>query len=151
MGGAYGSLSRRSATTAGVYVHSERRVALIGAGVGIAPLRALAEGLDYNPGDAVLLHRFTDRPLFEHELLTLARERGLELLWLPGSRRSPDSWLGKGSGLVDDLSALTFWVPDIADRDVYVCGPVAWTDTVRRVTEAAGVPPEQFHVESFRW
>ena len=40
------------------------KVALIGAGVGITPLRALAEGLDYAPGEAVLVHRYADQPLF---------------------------------------------------------------------------------------
>ncbi len=141
--GPYGRLTARART--------RRRVALIGAGVGVAPLRALAEGFDYAPGEVVLLHRFTDRPLYEHELRTLARERGLEVLWLPGHRRSDDSWLGEGVGAVDDLTALGYWVPDIVDRDVYVCGPEAWTVTVRRLTEVAGLASDHLHVESFRW
>jgi ferredoxin-NADP reductase len=126
-------------------------VALIGAGVGITPLRALAEGLRYAPGDAVLLYRFTGRPLFAQEISILARERGLEVIWLPGRRRAPDSWLGDGIGNADDLSALTYWVPDIADRDVYVCGPEEWADDVRRTTSAAGLPGDRFHAESFGW
>ena len=141
--GPYGRLSGRART--------RPRVALVGAGVGVAPLRALAEGLDYAPGEAVLLHRFTDRPLFERELDTLARERGLRVLWLPGHRRSGDSWLGRGVGEADDVTALQYWVPDIAEHDVYVCGPEAWTDTVQRVAVAAGVPSEQLHIENFRW
>jgi predicted ferric reductase len=141
--GPYGRLSARART--------RRRVALIGAGVGITPLRALAEGLDYAPGEAVLMQRFTDQPLFADELRTLARERGLQLLWLPGRRRSADSWLGDGIGPADDLTALTYWVPDIAERDVYICGPEAWTDAVRRTAEAAGVRPAQVHIEKFRW
>ena len=51
--GPYGRLSARART--------RHKVALIGAGVGITPLRALAEGLDYLPGDAVLLQRYTSR------------------------------------------------------------------------------------------
>jgi predicted ferric reductase len=141
--GPYGRLSDRART--------RRRVALIGAGVGVAPLRALAEGLDYGPGEAVLMQRFTDRPLFEHELHTLAQERGLQLLWLPGHRRSGDSWLGDRVGPADDLTALTYWVPDIAERDVFVCGPEQWTGAVRRVAEAAGVPSDRLHIENFRW
>jgi ferredoxin-NADP reductase len=141
--GPYGRLSGRART--------RRRVAFIGAGVGITPLRALAEGLDYRPGEAVLLHRFTDRPLFDRELAQLVRERGLQVIMLPGHRRAPNSWLGAGIGPSDDLTALTYWVPDIAERDVYVCGPEAWAQDVRRTTEAAGLPPERFHVESFGW
>ena len=53
--GPFGRLTDRART--------HDRIALIGAGVGVTPLRALAEGLDYAPGDAILLHRFRDRPL----------------------------------------------------------------------------------------
>jgi predicted ferric reductase len=141
--GPYGRLSPRART--------RRKVALIGAGVGITPLRALAEGLDYRPGEAVLLHRYTDRPLFRRELDVLSRERGLEVLWLPGRRRGPDSWLGAGVGPADDVAALRHWVPDIAERDVFVCGPEAWAESVRRTTEAAGLTPDHFHLETFRW
>ena len=141
--GPYGRLSARART--------RQKVALVAAGVGITPLRALAEELDYAPGDAVLLYRFTDRPLFEGELAALARERGLQAIWLPGHRRAPDSWLGDGVGGADDRTALTFRVPDIAERDVYVCGPEGWAEDVRRTTSAAGLPADHFHVESFGW
>ena len=141
--GPYGRLSARART--------RRKVALVGAGVGITPLRALAEGLDYRPGEAVLLQRFAGEPLFARELELLARERGLQVLWLPGRRRAHDSWLGDGVGRADDVSALRFWVPDIAERDVYVCGPEEWSATVRRTAEAAGVHPDQIHVENFGW
>ncbi|HEV7212207.1 MAG TPA: ferredoxin reductase family protein [Blastococcus sp.] len=141
--GPYGRLSPRART--------QRKVALIGAGVGITPLRALAEGLEYGRGDAVLLYRFTHRPLFEQEFRALERERGLQVRWLPGHRRSPRSWLGPGSGRASDAAVLRHWVPDIAARDVYVCGPEAWIEDVRRSAEVAGVPASRFHVESFGW
>ncbi|WP_199583112.1 ferredoxin reductase family protein [Blastococcus sp. TF02-09] len=141
--GPYGRLSARA--------RSRPKVAFLAAGVGVTPLRALAEELPYAPGDAVLLYRFRDRPLFADELTALARQRGLQVLWLPGPRRAPDSWLGAGVGDADDRTLLTAWVPDLADRDVYVCGPEAWADEVRRTTSAAGVPADRVHVESFGW
>jgi len=146
--GPYGRLSPRART--------RRKIALIGAGVGVTPIRALAEGLAYAPGDAVLLHRFTEQPLFERELEVLGRERGLRVVNVPGRRRAPDSWLGSSwaraeAEHVDDLTALLHWVPDIAERDVYVCGPEPWVASVRRSTAAAGVPAEQLHVEKFGW
>ena len=130
---------------------SRRKVALIGAGVGITPLRALAEGLDYEPGDVTLIQRFGDHPLFARELDVLIEERGLDVVWTGGKRRAPDSWIGDAAEGADDASALRHWVPDIAERDVYVCGPVDWAESVRRSTRALGVPPENVHLEIFQW
>ena len=141
--GPYGRLGDRART--------RDKLAFIGAGVGITPLRALAEGLDYRPGEAVLLQRYRDEPLMSDELQDLATRRGLELLWLPGRRRSQDSWLGPHAGAADDRTSLAFWAPDITERDVYVCGPTAWTDQVLRSLAAVGVPPEQIHLETFSW
>jgi ferredoxin-NADP reductase len=124
---------------------------MIGAGVGITPLRALAEALDHRPGEAVLLQRFTREPLFTEELSVLAAERGLDVLYLPGRRRFEGSWLGDGMGPVSDLAALTYWVPDIAERDVYVCGPTTWTDLVRATLTDAGLPQDRLHLETFVW
>jgi ferredoxin-NADP reductase len=141
--GPYGRLSSRART--------RRKVALLGAGVGITPLRALAEGLDYARGDAVLIQRFDKQPLFDHELRVLAEERGLELVRLPGSRRSPDSWLGGGFERLDDAQALRSLVPDLVERDVFLCGPEAWIESVRRAATAVGIAPSQVHVERFGW
>ena len=81
----------------------------------------------------------------------LARERGLRVSDCPaaGGRRTPGS--GDGVGAADDLTALTYWVPDIAERDVYVCGPEAWAEDVRRTPRPPACPPSSFHVESFGW
>ena len=145
--GPYGRLSARART--------RRKVALIGAGVGVTPLRALAEGLHYRPGEVVMLQRFHDEPLFTHELAALMRDRGLQVFHLPGRRRAADSWIGDGvPGLprdVDDARLLRHWVRDIAERDVYVCGPEPWSRLVERDLESLGLPPAQIHLESFAW
>src|SRR3954451_943096 len=145
--GPYGRLSTPPRT--------RRKVALIGAGVGITPLRALAEGLSYAHGEAILVERFTRQPLFARELDRLSRERGMQVVRLAGRRRRPDSWLGDAMGEdmggVDDLGALRHWVPDVAERDVYLCGPEPWTALVRRTLLAAGLPPAQIHLETFAW
>lgn len=141
--GPHGRLSARART--------RRGVVLVGAGVGITPLRALAEGLTYAPGEAVVLHRFREQPLFAGEFAALARDRGLRVVDLPGPRRSSGSWLGVGTPPLDDAAALRHLVPDIADRDVFVCGPAAWAGDVRRAATAAGVPDQRIHVEDFGW
>ncbi|MCW0213392.1 MAG: oxidoreductase [Pseudonocardia sp.] len=143
--GPHGRLTERPRT--------REKLAFLGAGVGVTPLRALAEALPYAPGDAVLLQRSTRRPLFGRELAVLHAERGLQVHWLPGHRRGPDSWFGDTPDTpdLDDLTLLRRRVPDIAERDVYLCGPVAWTDSVRRTLTAAGVPDSRVHLENFSW
>jgi predicted ferric reductase len=131
--GPYGRLSAR--------VRSRRKVALIGAGVGITPLRALAEGLAYGPGEAVLVHRYATEPLFSRELDVLAAERGLVVVDVPGHRG--DAGTGPATLLAQ--------VPDLAERDVFVCGPDGWAREVGGVALAAGLPAQHLHVESFRW
>ena len=140
--GPYGRLGERART--------RPKVLLMGAGVGITPIRALAEGLAYAPGDAVLLQRSTSEPLFEAELAALAQERGLTAWSLPGRRTREGSVLGPQAGS-DELTALLRWVPDVAERDVFLCGPTAWTDGVEELLAAAGVPEDRVHTESFGW
>ncbi len=107
--------------------------------------------MPYAPGDAVLLYRYLGRPLFDAELRELAGRRGLHVVLLPGHRRADGSWLGAGAGPLSDRDALLAWVPDIAARDLYVCGPDGWAADVRRAAAAAGVPADGIHVESFGW
>ncbi|MFL6105998.1 MAG: ferric reductase-like transmembrane domain-containing protein [Marmoricola sp.] len=141
--GPYGRLSPRSRT--------RPKLAFIGAGVGSTPLRALAEGTDYAPGDAIYLERFTVAPLFAAELDTIAAARGLRVLRLPGPRRAAGSWLPAAVGRADDLTALRHWIPDVADRDVYVCGPEPWAALVNRTLVDAGVSGDRIHLETFAW
>lgn len=94
---------------------------------------------------------YTDHPLYQHELELLQQRRGLQVIWLPGRRRAHDSWLGSGVGRARDVDALHHWVPDLAQRDVYICGPEAWTSLVKQTALALGTPEAQIHVENFRW
>ncbi len=89
-------------------------------------------------------------PLFERELAVIAAERGLKVVNVPGRRRA-SSWLSDRAPKMSDLAALKSWVPDLAHRDVYVCGPEPWSDSVRRTAFAGGVPAANIHVESFGW
>jgi ferredoxin-NADP reductase len=86
-----------------------------------------------------------------HEFEALGRERGLTVIDLPGRRRAPGSWLGPYLWKYTDEAVLRSWVPDIADRDVYICGPTDWTASVQRCAEAAGTPRDRIHIEIFEW
>lgn len=136
---------------------SHRRVALLAAGIGITPVRALAEELtsEYHsrPGEITLVYRAdrADQLALADELRQLARETGLVLHLLVGPPVT-GSWLPRevSAGRTDG-QALASVVPDIDRHDVYVCGPERWMDLVHRSLAEAGVPRGQIHDERFVW
>lgn len=144
--GPYGGLTARR--------RARPRLLLVAAGIGITPLRALVEDAPYAPGAATLLYRYSrpEHAVFAEELRGLASERGVRLVFLPGPRRAADSWLPVAAGLpADDTEALRALVPDLADRDVYLCGPPAWIGAVERAARRGGVRRDRVHTEEFSW
>lgn len=115
------------------------------------PLRALAEELAQAPGDVVVVHRVRSRSeaLFRAEFEQLERTRGLRSVVLPGARAGT-SWAPIGFGR-DGAAALRAIVADVAEREVYVCGPDAWMDAALDAARRAGVPDERLHAERFSW
>jgi predicted ferric reductase len=111
---------------------------LIAGGVGVTPIRALLEDLH---GHAVVIYRVsTDRDaVLYDELRELALAKGAELHLVSGPP-VPDRLAPQ------ELSRL---VPDVADRDVYVCGPPGMTSAVLRGLRELGVPKPQIHFERF--
>ncbi len=122
-----------------------RRVALIAGGIGITPLRALLEELPAQPGDLTLIYRVVNRDevVLGEELERIARARGAELHYVVGDHRdaAADSLLR-----AEHLREL---VPDIAQREVFVCGPAAMIEHARDGLRAAGVPARNVHSERF--
>ena len=53
--------------------------------------------------------------------------------------------------LDDDAQVLKNLVPDIAHRDIYVCGPPTWITAVRKAARAAGAHRDSVHTEEFAW
>jgi ferredoxin-NADP reductase len=144
--GPYGRLTADARTNPG------RPVVLLGAGVGVTPLRALLEEIDA-PGRTTLVvrARTMNDVLFGPELDELARARNIRIVTLPGRRARPGSWLPRQYAGLDDATALRRLAPDIAVAEVYICGPVAWAESVTAAARAAGVPARRIHEERFSW
>ena len=127
---------------------TRQRVLLIAGGIGITPMRALLEALPARPGDLTLLYRVRQETdiVFRTELEALARIRGAEVQYLPGRRQPPPSG-------IDPLgpAGLQALVPDVRDRDVYVCGPIAMMEHVESSLRRLGLPSRQLHVERFAY
>lgn len=124
------------------------RVVMVGAGIGIAPIRALLESTDFEPGDgAVILRASTPEELYLlDEVVALCDAKGASLTLLCG-RRAGQEWVP-----VSDADAtLADFVPWVEEADLYVCGPTPWMEAVLVDARACGIPEAQVHDEKFAW
>jgi predicted ferric reductase len=127
---------------------TRRKVTLIAGGIGVTPLRALVEALPGKPGDLTLLYRARHQKhvIFRKELDTLAERRGVRIHYLIGRRGSID--LPYDPLDVDGIERL---VPDIANHDVYICGPNEMMDRLTENLLDLGVPLGRIHAERFAY
>lgn len=134
--GPYGAFTARR--------RAAHRTLLIGAGAGITPLRTLFETLPGRGGDVILLYRATrpeDLALYR-EMERIARHRGFGLYPLVGPR-------DQAAGDPLAAPALLRLVPDLAARDVYLCGPPGMAAATTAALRTAGVPATRIHTEAF--
>ncbi|MEV7002807.1 ferredoxin reductase family protein [Streptomyces sp. NPDC093982] len=132
--GPYGAFTSLHRTRPGVL--------LIAGGVGITPVRAMLE--EQTTGDVVVLYRVrseADAVLLD-EVRHLVALRGGRLQLLTGRT-------GEGGVPPFDPGSLYRLVPDITERDVYVCGPSAMTRAVLSGLRDLQVPARQVHAERF--
>jgi predicted ferric reductase len=127
----------------GAFTHSPRspeRVALFGAGIGVTPLRALLEDLPASV-DVVVVRRAStaDGLVLRPEIAELVEARGGRLYELTGPRDTVRL----------DARALKEMVPDIASRDLYICGPEGFADAIVSAAATLGMATEQIHREGF--
>ncbi|HVW32786.1 MAG TPA: ferredoxin reductase family protein [Acidimicrobiia bacterium] len=133
--GPYGAFTGRRRT--------RRRVLLVAGGIGVAPLLPLFDTLPAGPGDLTLLYRTSRREdaVLRDELEEIATRRGARVLYRHGPRTEPPDPFSPES--------LRSLLPDIAEHDVFLCGPPGMVEQARQSLRAAGVPARQIHHEAF--
>ena len=125
------------------------KVLLIAGGIGITPIRPLAEEMAADGFNVRVLYRAHSEGdiVFKKELDALSAQEDLVrvdylLTTVGGRRQSRDAWFSP--------SSLAGLVPDIFDRVVYVCGPAGMMAVVRSSLEALRIPTDQIRTEVFR-
>lgn len=120
------------------------KAVLVAGGIGITPLRALFEELAGSV-DVVLLYRAVSKRdlALRGELEAIAETPGATLHLLPGDHRRRE-----GAKLLDPESLCSL-VPDIAERDVFLCGPQEMMSHACASLAKLGVHEDQVHSERF--
>jgi ferredoxin-NADP reductase len=96
-------------------------------------------------GDVIVLYRVMrdEDIIFRDELESIAHERHIDLRFVVGDHETDE-----GRDLLSPAH-LRVLVPDIAEREVYVCGPPAMTNAIRDNVRHAHVPARFIHAERF--
>ncbi|KSV64558.1 ferredoxin [Sinorhizobium sp. Sb3] len=87
--------------------------------------------------------------IFQQELLHLSTRLGsrLSLSIIPAALSPGIPWHG-ATGRVD-ARLFQSHVPDLTEREVFVCGPPGYMEAVKSVLTSLGLPPDRYHEEAF--
>lgn len=130
--GPYGAFTR----------HAQQRpkALLIAAGIGVTALRSLLEDLPKGSAPVVVLRASRPEDLvLRREIADLVRHRRGRLHELVGSREE---------ARLDERS-LPRLVPDLDQRDLYVCGPEGFVAGMVHLAKGLGLPDDAVHHEAF--
>ena len=130
--GPYGAFTR--------HAQQRRGVLLVAAGIGVTALRALLEDLPPRSAPVVILRAGREEDLvFRDEVAELVRNRRGRLHELVGSREQ--------AAITERL--ISRLVPDLGQRDVFVCGPEGFVAGIVELMRYLEVPGEAIHHEAF--
>jgi predicted ferric reductase len=118
---------------------------MIGGGIGITPLRALAESLGSQGKDVTLI--YSARTKADLALFTELKALPIKLVALTGDAEQADAPLIQKGMLTPEL--LKQLVADLCDRDVYLCGPPPMMRALSTTLAGFGVHESQIHYERF--
>ena len=127
-------------------VATANKCLFIAGGVGITPIRSLAEEALGRGIDCILLdaNRTPDDVVLEAEVEALA-QKGLKTTLVYS--HPPKGYKGI-TGYVD-IERITKLVPDYQERDIYLCGPAAMMTGIITSLHEAGFKAQQLHYERF--
>ena len=122
------------------YAQQRPRALLVAAGIGVTALRSLLEDMPRNAAPVVLLRGTRPEDLvLRKEVADLVRYRRGRLHELVGTREQA----------VLDERSLPRLVPDLHQRDIYVCGPEGFVTAIVDLAARLGIPAEAVHHEAY--
>jgi predicted ferric reductase len=124
---------------------TKQKVLLIAGGIGITPLRSLAEELAGNTDLTLIYSAKTkaDAVLLD-ELLEIQSKRKFRLIQIYDAEQVAGAEFGRL-----DKSKLQTLVPNVSEYDVFLCGPPGMMSALKTSLTELGLPNKQLHWERF--
>ena len=126
------------------------KVAFIAGGVGITPLMSMLRSLVAKqwPGriDLIYAVKTSDDIVFAQELERMRKENNNLGVYITVTS-SDEAWQGARGRLTKEW--VQSIVPDIAEREVRICGPIAMATSTQQLLRAMGTPAHRIDIESF--
>ncbi|GAA1547486.1 hybrid-cluster NAD(P)-dependent oxidoreductase [Brevibacterium picturae] len=122
-------------------------------GSGISPIMSMVRSLlarpSGTPTDIVLIHNAAtpDDIIFRPELEQLAEVPGVSVVTMCSRDSTAEVWAGRRGRITRETLAEV--VPELRDREIFVCGPGDYMATVRLILDELGVLGSRVHEESF--
>lgn len=122
------------------------KVLLIAGGIGITPLRSIFEEMLDQEKDVVLLYgnRKLSDIVFREEINSLSEKHNARVVHILSEEKDG----GFESGYIDK-EKLSKLVPDITEREVYLCGPAPMMKLLQQSLVELGVKKENIYFEVF--
>lgn len=125
---------------------TREKLLFIAGGIGITPIRSMLEDLGDRYKDKMLLYsnKTSSETALSTELSELAKKYKFKIINIYADEKIAGAEHGRL-----DQAMLSRLAPDIADRDIFLCGPPPMMLALRAAMLELGVPKKQIHFERF--
>lgn len=133
--------------------HKTDKLLFLSAGSGVTPVMSMLRWLSDMGRDVDIVFIYNvSTPvdiIFHQELLYLSTRFGnrLRLVIVPVSVGIGFAWHGSAGRISEML--IRHHVPDVAEREAFVCGPSGYMTTAKTILTSLGLPTERYHQEAF--
>lgn len=133
--------------------HPGAKHLFVSGGSGISPIMSMVRSLlartDGSPADIVLIHNAATPAdiIFRPELEQLGQVPGVSVVTMCSRDCPAEVWAGRRGRITGET--LAEMVPELAQRETFVCGPADYMAAVRLMLDELGVLGSKVHEESF--
>jgi len=122
----------------------KNKIALLAGGIGITPIRSLLGSFNKSK-DIILLYgnRTKKDIVFKDEIENIAEKNKNKIHYLYSEEKEASKYA------IIDRESIENLIPDINERDIYICGPMPMMKSIIKYLKSRNVPSNQIHYEKF--